>query len=130
MADYATFDRSTFPLITITFTGEKPTEETFQEYLDECYANYDKREPIALVFDATKAVNPGIGYQQKQGKWMKEHDELISTYCRGIAYVIPNPLIRNVLKLIFAIQNNAVPFKVFKNYEEGVNWAKGQMDGE
>jgi hypothetical protein len=123
MSTYASFDRSTFPLITITFTGEKETPESFEQYLDGLYQNYERQEPFSLVFDATKAPSPSLTYQQKQAAWMNKHKELIETYCRGVAYVIPNLILRNILKVIFGLQRNPAPFKVFSSVEEGKNWA-------
>jgi hypothetical protein len=124
---YATFDRTGFPVIIVAFTGEKETPENFQEYLDGLYQNYDRKEPFSLVFDAKDAPTPSPTYQAKQATWMKAHETLIQTHCRGVAYVMPNAFMRNVLKLIFKIQDNPVPFKVFANREEGIDWASQQM---
>ena len=124
MTNYADFDRSTFPLITVTFTGTKETPENFKSYLDGLLANYDRKEQFSLVFDASKASTPNPAYQQKQARWMKENESLIKTYCKGVAYVIPNPLLRGVLKFIFAVQKNPVPFKVVAKKEDGIQWAK------
>lgn len=128
MTNYADFDRSNFPLIVVTFTGAKETDENFAVYLDGLHANYDPKKNFSLVFDATKAASPNLKYQQRQAKWMKEHEDLIQTYCLGVAYVMPNIVLRTVLKMIFAIQNNPVPFKVFGELEEGMAWAKGLQE--
>ena len=124
---YATFDRSSFPLITIHFTGEKENQENFNLYLEELGKNYEQKEPISLIFELTNAPVPNLSYQLKQASWMKENDELIKTYCRGVAYVIPSAILRNVLKFIFSIQKNPVPFKVFSTFEDGETWAKECM---
>jgi hypothetical protein len=123
MNDFAQFDRSAFPLITVTFTGEKETPENFEQYLKGLYQNYERKQPFSLVFDATNAPVPNLTYQQKQATWMNKHKELIETYCRGVAYVMPNLILRNVLKVIFGLQRNPVPFKVFSSLEEGTEWA-------
>ncbi|MEM6297131.1 MAG: STAS/SEC14 domain-containing protein [Bacteroidota bacterium] len=127
MKTYAHFDRSEFPLIVVTFTGAKETPENFAEYLQGLYQNYDRKEAFSLVFDASDAPTPNPSYQQKQAQWMKDHESMIQEYCRGVAYVMPNFLLRNVLKLIFAIQKNPVPFEVFSKKNEGVSWAKSQL---
>lgn len=124
MPMYAQFDRTNFPLIIVSFTGEKESPENFDAYLAGLHANYDREEAFALVFDATQAPTPNPIYQQKQAKWMKQHEALITTYCRGVAYVMPNGLLRGVLKMIFSLQKNPVPFKVMANLEEGRKWAK------
>jgi hypothetical protein len=125
MPSYAIFDRSGFPIITIVFTGAKATPENFALYLEELEHNYARQEPIAIIFDARKALPLNPLYQQKQAQWMKQHEPLVKQFCRGIAFVIPNPILRTTLKLIFRIQNNPVPFKVFSTIEEGEEWSKG-----
>ena len=127
MSAYASFDRSGFPVITIRFSGVKATPENFAFYLDELERNYDRQEPIAIIFDATKGLPLHPMYQQKQAQWMKQFEPLIRKFCRGIAFIIPNPLIRQTLKLIFSIQRNPAPFKVFSTMEEGVAWSKEQI---
>lgn len=127
MKPYATFDRTQFPLIQVTFTGEKETPENFTAYLEGLHQNYDRQAPFALVFDATDAPTPNPSYQKKQADWMKTHDELIRTYCRGVAYVVPGLVLRNVLKLIFKMQRNPVPFEVFGDLVEGRKWAEAQL---
>jgi len=128
MEPYARIDREQFPLVVVTFTGAKATDANFQQYLDELYANYERKQPFVLVFDATSATVPGISYQKQQAEWTSEHQDLIETYCLGIAYAIPNAVIRNVLKLILKIQRDPVPSKVFSNREEGIAWANSQLE--
>jgi hypothetical protein len=124
---YASFDRETLPLITITFTGKPENEDNFSEYLDGLAANYQFKVPIALVFDASEAALPKIKYQRLQAQWMNENEGLIKNYCKGIAYVVPSLLLQRVLQFIFSIQNNPVPFKVFRNLKEAQTWALEQV---
>lgn len=123
MADYANFDRSKFPLVVVTFTGNKATDENIDAYLDGLYADYASKQSFSVVFDLTNAPNPSIKYIKKQAQWMKEHEVLISTYCLGVAYVIDNALFRLALKMVFNIQRNPMPFKVVENMEDAISWA-------
>ena len=124
---YADFDREEYPMIKVTFTGEKATESNFQNYLTELLKNYDKREKIAILFDATRAKFPPVRYQRLQAAWMKDHDKLMKDYCAGIAYTIPNSIIRKALTLIFAIQKQPVPFKVFPENTKSYDWLKSLL---
>jgi hypothetical protein len=126
---YATVNREKAPVITIAFTGQKATAATFAAYLKELEENYASKSDIALVFDARKALDLNPIYQLKQAQWMAQHKALIKRYCKGIAYVIPHAFLRNVLGLIFKIQPNPVPFKVFETMEEGEAWAVDQISG-
>lgn len=124
MSAYASFDRSNFPVITIRFSGAKATPENFAFYLDELERNYERQESIVIIFDAREGLPLNPMYQQKQAQWMKQYEPMIKQFCKGIAFVIPNLLMRNTLKLIFSIHRNPVPFKVFSTMEEGVEWSR------
>jgi hypothetical protein len=127
MQPYVEFDMSLAPVILITFTGNEPTEENFRAYLDETYHLYDQQEALSLVFDATKAPLPGFKYQKMQAEWLKNHEQLMKNYCQGTAYVIPNKLVRGILKAIFALQKQPVPYEIFAEKEEAIRWAEEQM---
>ena len=128
MAPYATVDRSAFPLVVVTFTGAAATPENFQAYLEDLEKNYKPRAPFALVFDASQASIPGLHYQKKQAAWMKSHEELIRAYCRGVAYVLSNALLRPVLSLIFKLQAQPVPFRVWPDRAAGIAWAESRLE--
>ena len=123
MSVYAEFDRSQRPLITIHFTGAPADTDNFSTYLAELAHNYEKKEPFALVFELSKAPIPGLSYQLQQAAWMKEHDDLIRQYCMGVAYVIPGTLMRGVLKSIFKVQKQPVPYTVVATFDKGKEWA-------
>ncbi len=122
MNKYAVIDDRNFPEVMVTFTGEQPTDENFTLYLQEVKNQYEEEKRIALIFDATKAVSPGKKYQKQQADWLKDNDQLMRDYCKGTAYVMPNPLMRLVLKGIFAFQQQPVPYKVVKSIEDARTW--------
>ena len=128
MKRYAVVDSSQFPLIQVRFTGAKATEENFPLYLKEVEAAYDRENRIGILFDASHATFPGLKYQKMQARWLKDHKQLMENYCAGTAYVIPNALIRNVLKAIFALQKQPVPYAVCGEIEEGEAWLRDLID--
>ena len=119
---YAIIDQSDKPIIRVTFTGEKSTNENFQQYLDDLASCYEVRKSIAIIFDASQAATPNLSHQKTQAVWISQHWKTIQTYCKGTAYVIPNLAIRAVLKMIFSFQNQPVPYQVFSNTEAAENW--------
>lgn len=121
---YASFDRSEFPVVTVTFTGATETKENFHQYLNGLFHNYDRKEEFSLIFDASLASSPNPKYQKMQAEWMKDHEKLVKTYCKGVAYVVPSPFLRGILKIIFGIQKNPVPFQVFRDMKPARQWAK------
>lgn len=127
MSAYAIVDTSRFPLIVVTFTGAKARDENFQQYLKDLSAIYDRKSPLGIIFDAGSADLPAFRYQRMQADWLAEHRELIRTYCRGTAYVIPNPLLRPILKSIFSLQGQPAPFRVVPDVETAEDWVNHQL---
>lgn len=128
MNKYANIDSSDFPIINVVFTGEAATDENFPVYLKEVERNYDRKEPLAIIFDATDAVLPGITYQKMQAQWLRDNQQLMKDYCKGTAYVIPNRVIRGVLNAIFAFQKQPVPYQVCGTYDEAKKWVGEQLE--
>lgn len=124
---YAKVDQTAFPLITVTFTGEKSTSSNFRAYLKELDDCYFAQQKLAIVFDASNAVVPKISHQIMQAKWLKENTTLMEEYCLGTAYVIPNKTIQWVLKMIFMLQKQPVPYEVFSTYKEAQVWIWNQI---
>jgi hypothetical protein len=125
MNRYAIVDESTFPLIRITFTGSKSSDENFQTYLNQTKACYRHEKKIAIIFDASKASIPAISHQKMQADWLKDNKKLMRDYCVGTAYIIPNAAIRAILKLIFSFQKQPVPYKILEHEFEATEWVKG-----
>lgn len=128
MKKYAEIDTVQFPLIKVVFTGEAANTENFPLYLNEVKQNYATKQDLAIIFDATAAVMPGIKYQKMQAQWLKENEQLMKDYCKGTAYVIPNRIIRNVLSAIFTFQKQPVPYKVCSKMSEAVAWVNKKLD--
>jgi hypothetical protein len=122
MKPYAIVDTSQKPVVTVTFSGEKSTDENFDQYLADLEKCYDDRQQLSIIFDASKAVIPKPSHQKKQALWISQHWKMIQTYCKGTAYVIPHLAIRAVLKMIFSFQNQPTPYKIFSSLEEAEAW--------
>lgn len=128
MNKYAEIDSSEFPIIKVVFTGEAANAENFPIYLKEVKENYASRQPLAIIFDASKAVLPGITYQKMQAQWLKDNEQLMKDYCKGTAYIIPNLIIRKVLSAIFTLQKQPVPYKVCSKHTEAMDWVETQLE--
>ena len=127
MTAYAIFDHEDFPVVTVHFTGAAANDSNFQAYLDELHHAYKQETPFAYLFDATDATLPGFKYQKMQAGWLKENEAMMKEYCRGTAYVITNPLVRTVLKGIFALQQQPVPYYITGSAEEAKAWCYGKL---
>jgi hypothetical protein len=127
MKPYAIIDSSQKPVVSVTFTGERGSDENFQQYLEDLESCYVERKSIAIIFNASEAVIPKLTHQKKQALWISIHWKLIQTYCKGTAYVIPNRAIRAVLKMIFNLQHQPAPYQIFSNISEAESWVQHIM---
>ena len=124
---YAEFNLTEFPLVTIRFTGEPSTDKNFQEYLSRLDEIYRRKEPFAIVFDATKAAIPSLRHQKMQAYWLRDNRETVETYCKGTAFIILKPATRAILKLIFAIYPQPAPYKIVVTEEDARTYANARL---
>ena len=124
---YAIVETDEFPMVTVRFTGNAANQENFSTYLIELKEIYDQKKELAILFDASLAVFPGITYQKQQALWLKENEDLMKEYCLGTAYVIPNLIIRNVLKAIFKFQKQPIPYYVSSEISEAEDWINSKI---
>ncbi|MBC7642206.1 MAG: STAS/SEC14 domain-containing protein [Flavobacterium sp.] len=130
MKKYATIDSSNYPTIKVIFTGEQGNDDNFPFYMQEVKAVYEQQNKVVIMFDATNAVIPALKYQKMQGDWLKENEQLMKDYCLGTAYIIPNLIIRNVLKAIFTFQKQPVAYLVCKTMNDAEFWTKEQLNND
>ena len=124
---YAIVETDEFPMVTVKFTGNAANQDNFSTYLAELKEIYAKKQKLAILFDASLAVFPGITYQKQQALWLKENEDLMKEYCLGTAYVIPNLIIRNVLKAIFKFQKQPIPYYVSSEISEAEDWINSKI---
>jgi hypothetical protein len=127
MSSYATFHEDSSPIYLIRFTGEKPTEKSFQEFLGFLDGILDQKELYTVIFDAIKVPPLSFSFQKKMADWMAFNKEQMKSYCKGTAYIIQNALIRAALKGIFFIQPQPVPYKIFDTEKKALEWVKEQL---
>ena len=127
MNKYAHINTENLPIVEVVFTGEQATDENFPMYMQEVKDVYEKQNKVVLIFDASNAVFPAIKYQKAQADWLKENEKLMKDYCLGTAYIIPNLIIRNVLKAIFTFQKQPVDYLVCKNIDDATNWVNDKI---
>ena len=127
MKKYAELDKSNFPIVRVQFTGESANDDNFLLYLNELKESYDFENKLVIIFDANNAIFPGLKYQTMQAKWLKENKQMMKDYCVGTAYIISNRVIRNVLKAIFAIQSQPVPFLVCSHSTDAEDWVNMKL---
>jgi hypothetical protein len=129
MNAYATLQENSPSIYLIRFTGEKPTEESFREFLGFLDGILDKKEAYVVTFDAVKVPLLSFSFQKKMADWMTSNKEQMKTYCKGTAYIIRNALVRAALRGIFFIQPQPVPYQIFEEEKNALEWTKSQLKG-
>ncbi len=99
-------------------------------YLQETANLYEAKERLAIIFDASKATIPSFAHQKKQAEWLKAYKKQMVDYCVGTAYVIPNATIRAVLKMIFSLQKQPIPYEIFPKLTDAEAWVKEKLAEE
>ncbi len=127
MKKYATVDSRKNPIFEVVFTGEQANDDNFPFYMQEVKDVYEQQKKVVIIFDASNAVMPALKYQKIQADWLKENEQLMKDYCLGTAYIIPNLIIRNVLKTIFTFQKQPVEYLICKNSEDANVWVNEKL---
>lgn len=118
------------PVIILHFTGNEPTDESFDEYLNDYLALLKKHKECSVILDARLSGFMPVRYRIRQGKFLKEHDDIIQERVRGIAFVFKSVLIRFMINAIFAIKKPSYPYHLTGDMDEAIAWTKKQLEDQ
>jgi hypothetical protein len=114
------------PLITFAFRGSVSAAD-FDEYLAAYDAILARDKQWVSIFDA-RDVRPLDSKQvRRQADWIKRNAAVLSRLNLGIAFVIPSPMIRGVLRAILWIQPLPQPHVVVANMSAAYSWCAIQL---
>ena len=122
------FDESDWPLLRINFTAG-PNDEEFDAYLrryDEVYVRRGQRYGLMMVVHAGMPMTK-TAHAKQQAEWIGNNEDVVRRLCAGIAFVLPSPLHRGVLRAILWMQGLPVPYKVFDDPQTGRVWLQGLL---
>jgi hypothetical protein len=124
------FDERDWPLMVIRFSGA-PTDAEFEAYLEryEGYLNREDRYGLVMVTEPNSPMTKSK-HARMQAAWIKERFDRLSSRCVGIAFVLPSPMMRGVLKAILAMQT--LPVRHFVASQEGParEWIQSRLDAD
>ncbi|MGH1344582.1 MAG: hypothetical protein ACRBN8_23690 [Nannocystales bacterium] len=106
----------------------RPDEAEFDAYLER-YTDLVKRGvPYATVYTTgPDARMPTPRQVRLQAKWMKDHRDLAGSLNRGLAFHLPTPLMRGVLRGLLAIQPLGGEHVIVPTEAEAVAWALARL---
>ncbi len=120
------FDRKGLVLVVRFHRGA--TEPEFDEYLATYTKTLEAEARLGVVFvTAPTTPMPPARQVRLQAAFMKDYRALIEQRIVGIAFSLPSPLMRGVLRGILMIQPMPCPHTVLGTEAEGVAWLKARL---
>jgi len=120
-------DRSQKLLVVVRF-HRGPTDDEFRQYLVD-YVQVLEQEPrLGAVFVTTPQMPmTPPRHVRWQAQFMKDYRAQIEERVVGIAFSLPNPLMRGVLRAVLMLQPIPCPHSVVGTEAEGVAWVKARL---
>ena len=112
---YASIEKISEHNYIFSFSTDNPSEEEFDEYLQQMTEIYAKHDFVSFIFDASKIKFLKAELRIKQGNWLKTHKEMIAAKQVGAAFVLPNFMTKLIFDAILLVQKLPMPYKVFSN---------------
>ena len=126
--EYFSISLINFPLIQTKLAEKQPTPKEFDEYMEYAIKVLLIEKPYVMLFDFGKSKYIKSEYRIKVGQWMKESQQHLAEYCKGVAYVTDSTLHKFVLQAVFFIQPPAYPYTIVTDQEKGLKWLAEKMD--
>lgn len=120
-------DRSQ-PLLVVVRFLRGPTDDEFRQYLADYTRVLEAEARFGAVFVTTPAMPMTPPRQVRwQAQFMKDYRELIEKRVVGIAFSLPSPLMRGVLRGVLMMQSIPCAHTVVGTEAEGVAWVKARL---
>lgn len=111
-------------VVVVRFRG-RPSDETFTDYLEQYQQIVDANEEyVTLYVTESDARMPSHRHAIRKAKWMKANEEKSRRWCRGLAFVLPSPLMRGFLRAVLQLQPTTVRHQVFRDEESALAWLR------
>jgi hypothetical protein len=120
-------DRSQRLLLVVRFY-RSATDDEFRQYLAD-YAQALEEEPRLGAVFVTSPDMPMTPPRQVrlQAQFIKQYCDQIEQRIVGVAFALPSPLMRGVLRGVLMIQPMPVSHTVVRTEAEGVAWVKARL---
>lgn len=114
-------------VIVVRYDG-RPNESDFQAYLDRYTELLERGVPYATVYTTEPdARMPTPRQVRMQASWMKEYRDVAAALSKGLAFHLPSPLMRGVLRGVLAIQPLGAQHVVVETEAEAMRWALARL---
>lgn len=114
-------------VIVVRYDG-RPDDETFRAYLQTYTDLVHRRVPYATVYSTLPGARiPSGANARQQAAWIKREQPIVTQFCRGLAFALPSPLMRGVLRGILKMQPIIADYVVVDGEDEAIAWAKARL---
>lgn len=122
MSGEIAFDESLFPLVLVHYRGtpDDAAQDAYFAHLDALGKRTERRFLVYLP-DGDAAVPSR--FRQRHAEWTRRNEQLVREQNLGVAFVLPNPLLRVLLRAVFALQPIGCPQRTVSTLEEALAWA-------
>ena len=111
-------------ILLIDYHSIEPTEAEFDEYLKETEEFMMSHNHNVVIMDGTESKFLPAKLRIKQGEWMKKNFEFLKKNSPLNIFVIPNPIVKMIMRGIFVVQKPPTDYKVVGTREEALNLAR------
>ncbi len=114
-------------VIVVRYDG-RPDDTKFQAYLQEYTDLVHRQVPYATVYSTLPGARiPSGANARLQAGWMKREQPSITQFCQGLAFALPSPRMRGVLRGILKMQPIIADYVVVDSEDEAIAWAKARL---
>lgn len=120
-------DQSQNLLVIVRFLRGASDDE-FRQYLSDYSALLERLNRFGAVFVPARDLPMTPARQVRlQAEFMKNNRDKIAQRVVGVAFSLPSPLMRGVLRGILMLQPMPCPHTVVATESEGVSWVKARL---
>lgn len=124
---YADLDFSQNPIVIVRINPIDPTEQQFEEYLEELTKVAKEMKNGVLIFQISNGKFLPSEKRIKIGNWIKTHTEIMKKNMYGICYVNTSFIPMTILKGILLVNKPPISYAVLGSESEGIAWAKEKI---
>lgn len=117
---------SAWPIVTLRIRGVISCEEE-DRFIGASVAFPDRGERYVVVIDLLEAKTPSSRFVREQAAAIGKREEMLGTYCAGIAFVIDSAMLRGGVRAVFHFHRPSSPHVVVTTVEEACRWAESRL---
>lgn len=124
-----TVDSSRWPLLCVRLPPSA-TDEEVQAYLDQLRTFRERRQPYALIIEASASRGFSARQRKMQADYIQSGMQLSRVYLRAFAFVAESAFQRGMLTAILWLNPPDWPHRIFSTTGEATAWASALLEAK